>query len=339
LTRWILSIADDLTGALEAGAQFAGAGLRSRVHADTAAAPEAGFPVLVIDTETRHLPPAEAYSRVLETAICARQHTPSLVYKKTDSTLRGNIAAELRALVDVFPDQSVIYVPAYPAMGRTVRDGRLFVHGVPAHLGAFAADLLNPVRDNDIRALLAGLPVQVIDGDSDADVAAAAKMIASAATASIAAGPAALAGALARCLPLAGRGIQPFPRLPRCLLVNGSLHPTSQEQVAFATTHGCLDAGWRTLEDDSGGLGLDRARRTGEAVRRSLEAAPADAVIVFGGDTASGVHHALGGQPFEPLGEILPGVPLSRCGALYWITKAGGFGEPDVLCEIRRRLT
>jgi uncharacterized protein YgbK (DUF1537 family) len=64
-----------------------------------------------------------------------------------------------------------------------------------------------------------------------------------------------------------------------------------------------------------------------------------DALVVFGGDTAFGIHKALGGQPFEVWGEVLPGVPLSRSGDLFWITKAGGFGAADVLCGIRRILT
>jgi uncharacterized protein YgbK (DUF1537 family) len=64
-----------------------------------------------------------------------------------------------------------------------------------------------------------------------------------------------------------------------------------------------------------------------------------DAVVVFGGDTAFGIHHAFGAPAFDSYCEVYPGVPLSRCGDLFWITKAGGFGARDLLCEIRRRLT
>jgi uncharacterized protein YgbK (DUF1537 family) len=72
----------------------------------------------------------------------------------------------------------------------------------------------------------------------------------------------------------------------------------------------------------------------GELVRRQIEISPVDVLTVFGGDTALGIHRALGGPPFEAWVEIVPGVPLSRCGDLFWITKAGGFGAADILCKI-----
>jgi uncharacterized protein YgbK (DUF1537 family) len=336
--HWILSIADDLTGALEAGAQFAQCGLRSRVQTTFGGRPT-DVPVLVIDTETRHMSPSKAYAVVRDTAASGAQEAPWLIYKKVDSTLRGNIREEFRALLDVYSNQSITYVPAYPRMGRTVRDGRLYVRGVPVHIGAFAADSLNPVRQSDIPALLTGLPVEVLDGTSDADVLAAANRIAAELPPSIAAGPAALAGALAKCVPLPRSSMPPCPRLSRCLVVNGSLHPASVDQVSFAKSRGCLNSPWRILDDDPGLAGLERAHWIGERVRRELTACATDALVVFGGDTAFGIHQAIGADPFEPLAEVVPGVPLSRCGDLYWITKAGGFGEADVLCEIRRRLT
>jgi uncharacterized protein YgbK (DUF1537 family) len=59
------------------------------------------------------------------------------------------------------------------------------------------------------------------------------------------------------------------------------------------------------------------------------------ALIVFGGDTAFGILDALGRPAIHPVLEILPGVPLSRTGGLFLVTKAGGFGPPDVLVRIR----
>jgi uncharacterized protein YgbK (DUF1537 family) len=62
-------------------------------------------------------------------------------------------------------------------------------------------------------------------------------------------------------------------------------------------------------------------------------------LVVFGGDTAYGIHRALGGEAFRPLGEIVAGVPVSVSGGLYWITKAGGFGEAGLAGEIRKRVS
>jgi len=338
--RWILGIADDLTGALEAGAKFARQGLGARVTTQIAVSGPPDVPVLVIDTETRHLPEEDARAVVRDAAESVLRFTPWLVYKKTDSTLRGNIAAEFRALLELMPHRSLIYAPSYPEMGRTVRGGRLFVGESPVHESAFASDPLNRVRESDIRMLLGGVPATVLDGESNADVLAAATRIAAVDPPPLAAGPAALAGALAQCIPLLCRGeVRPLPRLPRCLVINGSLHPASAAQVAFARTERCFEGGWRYFDDAPEAAGLNRAGQTGECVRSLIEASPVDALVVFGGDTAFGIHRALGGQPFEVWGEVLPGVPLARCGDLFWVTKAGGFGAPDLLCNLRRAVT
>ena len=349
---WALAIADDLTGALEIGAKFAGSGIRSRVvtAADLEAVPET--PVLVLDTETRHLRPGEAAEAVRRIAAAARRLAPLLVYKKTDSTLRGNIAAEFGALREVFPELPLVFVPAYPELGRTVKEGRLYVHGVPVHETSFAADPLNPIRESAIARVLAGVEVEVRDGETRAEVEAAAREIVASEPYPTAAGPAALAEALAGLVELPRGERRGWPRVGRCLLVNGSLHPVSAAQVAHARAHGWRAArpgcapgalargGWYLLETaEIAGGGLDRAGRVGVVVAEILERTPVDALVVFGGDTAFGVHAALGHPPFDPYGELVPGVPLSRCGGRFWITKAGGFGAPEILCDIQRLLT
>src|SRR5947209_7900967 len=139
----ILALADDLTGALEVGAKFAAHGIPSVVTTQVEAAPE--YPVVVIDTETRHVSEAEA-AAAMQVAVGAGAR---LVYKKTDSTLRGNIAAELRALAANLHSR-IAYIPAYPALGRTVKNGHLYVHGIPVHQSPTAHDILNPVADSSI---------------------------------------------------------------------------------------------------------------------------------------------------------------------------------------------
>lgn len=339
-SRWILGIADDLTGALEAGAKFACQGLVARVTTQVAVSSPPEVPVLVIDTETRHLAAEDARVVVRDAAESALRFSPWLVYKKTDSTLRGNIAAEFRALLELMPHRSLVYAPSYPEMGRTVRGARLFVEESPVHESVFASDPLDPVRESDLRVLLRGIPAIILDGESNADVLAAATRIASVDPPPFAAGPAALAQALAQCIPSLCRGkVRALPRLARCLVINGSMHPASAAQVAFARTECCFEGGWRYFDDNPKAIGLNRAGQIGERVRRLMEASPVDALVVFGGDTVFGIHRVLGGQPFDVWGEVLPGVPLARCGDLFWVTKAGGFGAPDLLCNIRRALS
>jgi uncharacterized protein YgbK (DUF1537 family) len=335
--RWILALADDLTGALETGAKFAACGLRACVSTELKVTESPDASALVVDTETRHLSPEQAFSAVSETVSRALRFGPWLVYKKTDSALRGNIRAEFGALLEVMDRRTIVYAPAYPELGRTVRRGRLFIDGVPVNETAFARDPLDPVRESRLGVMLGGLPVEVVDGETPDDVLAVAAGIAAADPPPLCAGPAGLAGALAQLLGARfANEARAWPRLPRCLVVNGSLHPVSAAQVALARDAGCLGVGWRLFNEDPGGAGMERAARTGELVRRQIEASPVDALVVFGGDTTVGIHRAMGGGSFESCAEIAPGVPLSRCGDLFWITKAGGFGAADILCQIRK---
>lgn len=333
----MVALADDLTSALEVGARFAERGAAARV---TVAMDGEQWPrteVLVIDTETRHLAPQEAMRVMRAAARSVRGLAPALIYKKTDSTLRGNIAAEFRVLREVWPHLPLVYVPAYPAMGRTVRDGRLFVDGVPLELTAFAQDPLNPTWSGEIRTVLGDVEVEVIDGETDEDVRSAARAIAAKRPFPMAAGPAALAGSLAEALI---PGNQPHPLWPgvvRALVVNGSLHPASAAQIeSLRERHG---QDWRIFEPAGiAGEGLERAFALAKAVKQELERKPTQAVVVCGGDTAFAIHQELSGDVFEPVGEIVPGVPVSRCGGLIWLTKAGGFGAREILCDIQRRL-
>ncbi len=63
----ILSFADDATGALEVGAQFVTRGVQAKIwFGAEPPGPQSVAPggALVIDTETRHLAPEDAYSSV-----------------------------------------------------------------------------------------------------------------------------------------------------------------------------------------------------------------------------------------------------------------------------------
>lgn len=314
----VLAIADDLTGALEVGAKFAGQGIPSLVTLQPVG--NISYPVAVIDTESRHLPPNEAAAAV---ARAVSGTTAQLLYKKTDSTLRGNISAELRALLALRPHSRIVYVPAYPALGRTVRNGSLYVDGVPVHESAFARDALNPIRECSIASLLGDLPCTVCDGECDADVGRAVAEALGSPGFTILAGPASVAEALGEMLDVARQPVRRFPRVARCLIVNGSRHEASALQIEHAES--CGFESWRVLR-----IQIESAAIAGSAVVSYLESpegAGIDALMVFGGDTAFGILKALGCPPLEPVGEVVTGVPVSRVVGrnLTLITKAGGF--------------
>jgi uncharacterized protein YgbK (DUF1537 family) len=150
-----LVIADDLTGASDAGLQFAKRGLRTVVWLDRQPALLAiDADVIVVDTDSRAATPEDASWRLKTLLARVRPLTPSRVFKKIDSTLRGHIGAELRALLDALPDALAIVCPAFPKQGRTCRDGVVFVHGIRVDETSFARDPVSPVSDARVSAKL-----------------------------------------------------------------------------------------------------------------------------------------------------------------------------------------
>jgi uncharacterized protein YgbK (DUF1537 family) len=160
----ILIIADDLSGAADCAIGFAGAGHRTVVTleaAHTQAHEDAD--TIAVDTDTRRLTPDEASARTAA-AYAEMSMSGQRLYKKIDSTLRGNWAAEvagLQALAGM-----AIVAPAFPATGRTVRDGRVYVHGEPLEQTA-TWQLEHAGRCADIEAQLAqaGLLSERLDAD------------------------------------------------------------------------------------------------------------------------------------------------------------------------------
>ncbi len=130
----VILIADDLTGAADSGVTFAKYGAEVLVSWDAGRLPEAD--VVVLSTESRHVPAAEAVARVeaviapLEELLAEAQHP--WVYKKIDSTLRGHPALELSTLMaKLGGPPCVLVAPAFPAQGRVTREGRHYVHDLP----------------------------------------------------------------------------------------------------------------------------------------------------------------------------------------------------------------
>src|ERR1019366_4889276 len=127
-------VADDLTGALDAAAPFAGRGLETRILLDfeqAAAAVETNTRVLSLTSESRHLSPTAADERVWNATRAALAGAPRILLKKIDSTLRGNIATEIMAGLRATGLQHVLIAPAVPRHGRIMREGEVFMNGVP----------------------------------------------------------------------------------------------------------------------------------------------------------------------------------------------------------------
>jgi len=150
----IAVIADDLTGAADAGVQLVHAGYRTAVFFRPSGVPD-DLDAVAFDTDSRAMPAGFAAKRVLDAAHEARE--ARVVYKKLDSTLRGNIAAELAAALRAARRDPAVVAPAFPAAGRTTAGGTQFVHGAPVDETEMRNDPRTPVLEAHVPTLLANV--------------------------------------------------------------------------------------------------------------------------------------------------------------------------------------
>ena len=127
-------LADDLTGAADCAIGFAKNGMVSDVLFEGEAAAVSDAPVLAVDAASRPLPAAEAAQR--HAAMLERHFRKGMrLYKKLDSLLRGQPAAEIAATIRTLRVMGgpafVVLAPAFPATGRTTVNGCVLVNGMP----------------------------------------------------------------------------------------------------------------------------------------------------------------------------------------------------------------
>lgn len=340
-------LADDLTGANDTGVQFARQGLSCSLAPfwkENLSALDAKSPIWVFNTESRHCPPEEAARRTAQAAEFAKKHGAKILYKKTDSVLRGPIGAELEAVSKAWKSP-VIYVPAFPAAGRTVRDGNLYVDGVPLNETAFANDPLAPVTTASIAERL-GVPfttvslhqlrkgsagfqtlqnIVMVEGETEKDLQRTAKLAKRGTMPTCWAGPAAFAFHLAKLFKLDSGPVAPSACPAPILLVNGSLHPASIRQTARAVQKGCFPVELSETRQDASAaiaalknkkcVALYHVRMEGDAaaaINRRLTATAAQilrkvrpgTLLIFGGETSQSVLRSIGATACRIISQI-----------------------------------
>ncbi len=275
----LLVVADDLTGALDTGVQLSRHGARVLVTTGTEEPPHArlaSISVWVADTDTRHRAPAVAYRRVAACVSRGARLGAVFFYKKTDSTLRGNVGAELDAAMSACGAELLVFAPALPAGGRTTEGGVQYVNGVALSETEFAFDQLNPVPESRVDRIVASqtqrrvftlapgvLPAErrgiaVYDAASEADLAAIAACYRGSGV-SVYAGCAGFARYLPLLVELPQRPAEPVGTARKLLVISGSRSGVSRQQVARAKEHGL--AGMQLPRDavrDLGGTAFER---------------------------------------------------------------------------------
>ncbi|MGW7305730.1 four-carbon acid sugar kinase family protein, partial [Streptomyces sp. NPDC054835] len=181
----VVVLADDLTSAADGAVPFRRSGHRALVLFDPPEPPGAGAAatgvtapritatgvtdtritatggsaagaaatgVTAVDLGTRLLDATEAAARMKG---AARAYAGAdLLLKTVDSTLRGHVAAELRAALAGSGRRAAVIAPAFPAEGRTTVRGVQYVRGVRVDESEFARDPAHPVRTADLTRLL-----------------------------------------------------------------------------------------------------------------------------------------------------------------------------------------
>ena len=333
-----LLIADDLTGACDAAVHFARRGYRTQVHLDSDSQ-ETG--VLAISTESRDLNVAELRQVMRGLAQRLPIAQARILFKKIDSTLRGNVGAEIAAALAAFGCEAAVITPAFPAMGRTVEGGYLRVGGAEAiDLAArLGLDTCAHVQPGMVFAAIeSGACFISVDAACDRDLDAIALAGLESGRRILWAGSAGLASALARTLPWGGPpgpgcppGTAPRPA-SSVLFCIGSDHPVTVEQQRHLLALGRAEHVM---------LNLSVRQTSVERVRELVgnAAGAATALVLSGGDTASLVCRALGVRGIQLADEIVPGIPwgyLSGGAFDGWrvATKSGGFGAPHALIQV-----
>lgn len=178
MAPFIAIVADDLTGSGDTAVQFVRAGWPTQLSVGRAgqalADPAARrAEVIAVTTHSRPLPAPEAAAVVRDDVAALRAAGVRRLYKKVDSTLRGAFRAEVDAARQAWRDDAIAVVcPAFPATGRTVRGGVLYVDGRPVTETSAATDPVTPVTESHIPTLLGAAQLEAIDGETAAALAA-----------------------------------------------------------------------------------------------------------------------------------------------------------------------
>ncbi|GIJ73927.1 3-oxo-tetronate kinase [Virgisporangium ochraceum] len=184
MTPWLGVVADDLTGACDLADAVSDAGSSAIVFLGTPALSAPGCDCAVVALKSRTAPVAEAVAASVAAARWLLDAGCDTLYQKYcstfDSTDEGNIGPVADALAGLLGGVTV-GTPATPRVGRTVYNGHLFVGRRLLSDSPLRDHPLTPMRDPDL--------VRVLGRQ-------AAGAVASIGWPTVAAGPAAVAGAL-----------------------------------------------------------------------------------------------------------------------------------------------
>ena len=373
-------VADDLSGAAECAAVLAMAtGRPAPLLFGDAEAGQGSYAVDTDGRESDAATAAQRTAVAVRRALQQTAGERVLVYKKIDSTLRGHIAGELEALLaepGLF--DAAVVCPALPEQGRTLRGGVLHVRGEPLkdlrELLRTADERVALIHAGDKidDALAQGARLLAVDANDEADLDRLAVSLLRSERRLLAVGSAGLAKALARRIFEARAAERDLPQANSGPVVGviGSFSPVAASQLDEIARDGraavvrLAPDVW--LDTARAAEAVEQARRhsregrpvvlttqdspvPGSSSRALVQAMAAAAepllrtastLLLTGGDTARAVLDRLDIDQLQVLGELEPGICLSRpsrAESPRIVTKAGAFGDPGALLRVIRR--
>lgn len=153
-------IADDFTGASDAASFFVKGGMQTILYSGVPNGNDCGkdCQAIVIALKTRTQETSAAVGETLQAARWLQQQGATRLFIKYcstfDSTPQGNIGPIMDALLEEYQLPYTILCPALPVNGRVVRQGCLYVNGVPLHESPMKDHPLTPMWDSDIARLM-----------------------------------------------------------------------------------------------------------------------------------------------------------------------------------------
>jgi uncharacterized protein YgbK (DUF1537 family) len=153
------AITDDFTGASDLANTLAKGGMATTQFVGIGAGPvPSGCEAGVVALKTRSIPAGDAVRQSLEAARwLLAQGCEQIVFKYCstfDSTPKGNIGPVAEALLDLLSADMAVVCPAFPATGRRLFMGHLFVGDRLLNESGMENHPLTPMTDADIRRWL-----------------------------------------------------------------------------------------------------------------------------------------------------------------------------------------
>ena len=161
-----LILADDLSGAADSAVSALQAGLDAEVFLTTEGAQESRTAVVAIDLNTREIEAEGARATTFKSMEKIHPRADLFLYRKIDSTLRGNVAVELAATRAAAGKRFILFAPAFPANRRITVGGNILIDGEPLEQTQFwSAKIPRPdfaTQMADVGLRMESLPLETV---------------------------------------------------------------------------------------------------------------------------------------------------------------------------------